>query len=125
MDQHPPGRRVLVVEDDSDIRSMIVALLQDDGFEARSVASGREALALAESWRPDVIVLDLVLSENEAWRVSPEQRRLASVGVPIVLISAAIPRVLAAAAADLGAAATLRKPFDAEALLDLIRGLVD
>jgi DNA-binding response OmpR family regulator len=55
--------RVLVVEDDQDVRDVILSALEREHFELRQAADGRTAVELAQAFRPDVIVLDLNLPE--------------------------------------------------------------
>lgn len=54
-------RRVLVVEDDPGTRDLLVELLSGDGYETRVAADGLEGIAVANEFRPDVIILDLRL----------------------------------------------------------------
>ncbi|MEX2373035.1 MAG: response regulator, partial [Dehalococcoidia bacterium] len=53
--------RVLVLEDEDSIRRLTVDLLTDEGFEVRAAPDGRQGLAILDEWRPDVIVLDLMM----------------------------------------------------------------
>ena len=54
-------RRVLVVDADPGVRFMVVEALTMEGWSARGSATAPEALEILESWRPDVILLDVVL----------------------------------------------------------------
>jgi two-component system phosphate regulon response regulator PhoB len=76
--------RVLVVDDEPDIQRLVVHHLRRDGFDAIAVGTGREALELASSWHPVVIVLDLMLPDIPGPEVCRSMRRdtaLADVGV--------------------------------------------
>ena len=53
--------RVLIVEDERDIRDLVVLHLQRDGYEVTSAGSGEEALAQVRQSPPDLVVLDLML----------------------------------------------------------------
>jgi two-component system response regulator MprA len=108
--------RVLLIEDDEAIRYVVSEALTDDGCLVRAVGGGREALALLEGWRPDVIMLDLMLPDMDGWAFRAAQRDLGR-GADIPLILCTASRQAAAAAADLGAAAVLAKPFDLPDLL--------
>ena len=57
------ARRVLVVDDDPDIRELLVSVLSDDGYEAESARNGRDALELFRRHRPDVTLMDLRMPE--------------------------------------------------------------
>jgi len=120
-----PGN-VLIVEDDPDIRKMLAALLASQGFHAVEAEDGLEALHLLRAVRhrapetPCLILLDLKMP-----RFSGNEFRRAQLGDPVV---ANVPVAVMSGAADLqqradalGAVATLAKPIDFEALLDVVR----
>lgn len=113
---------VLVVDDDFDIRESIVDLLLDDGLEAISAKDGREGL-LELRMQPDVrvILLDLSMPMMDGKAFRREQLadpQLAS--IPVIVLSA--EQDCASVAAELGAAASLSKPFHPAALLGAVRG---
>ena len=57
-----PGKaKILIVDDDEDYCASTRALLESEGYEVREAASGREGLAAAESYKPDLIVLDIMM----------------------------------------------------------------
>lgn len=67
--------RVLVVEDEVDLREVLVYQLRRDGFETAVSGNGDEALALAQSLRPDVVLLDLMIDGLSGWQVCQCLRR--------------------------------------------------
>lgn len=66
--------RVLVVDDDCDTVSLQVALLEFSGYEVRSAGDGAGALATAERFRPDVILLDIGLPRVDGYEVAARIR---------------------------------------------------
>jgi len=54
-------KRVLVVEDQRDLASLLAHNLRHEGLDVRTVEDGREALATVRSWQPDLVILDLML----------------------------------------------------------------
>jgi len=111
---------VLVVDDDPDIRELLFTALEDEGFEVVPAGNGREALAIIRTFRPDVIVLDLMMPVMDGWQFASELR-IRDEGdedIPIVLLSAA--RDLRAHAEALSAAEIIEKPFDLADLLPKI-----
>ena len=116
----PRATRVLVIEDDEDIRSSLCSVLSGEGYSVSSSRNGREALAqLRSEPRPDVILLDLmmpVMNGTEFRAAQLQVPELAS--IPVVVLTADLcgrelagtPRV----------AAVFRKPFDVGELLDTI-----
>jgi len=108
--------RVLVVEDDRGIRDVLAAVLADEGYDVRQAANGREALAVLERWRPDAILLDLMMPVMDGWTFRREQRHRPAVAeVPVIVLSAV--RDPRREAQELGAAGVLAKPF---ALTDVL-----
>ena len=113
-------RRVLVVDDDPDIRDLLVSVLIDDGYEAMSAKNGRDALAVLDRWPADVVVLDLMMPVMDGWTFAERMREKWS--IPIVVLSAAGD--LARQATRVGAADVVPKPFDIEMLLPRIARVV-
>jgi CheY-like chemotaxis protein len=113
--------RILVVDDESDIRDTIVEVLKDEGYEAVGAANGREALdeLARSSVLPEAVLLDLrmpVLDGAGFRREQLQVPRLAS--LPIIVVSAnAQVREIADA---LGVAGYLRKPFNLDAMLKVL-----
>ncbi len=114
--------RVLIVDDDDVIRNLLGELLDGEGYAVEAAANGKEALAVLQRWRPDTILLDLMMPKMDGWRFRAEQQRRADVAdVPVVILSAA--HELERHAATLGAAAVVRKPFELDILLDTLARL--
>lgn len=114
--------RVLIVDDDDVIRNLLGELLDGEGYAVEAVANGKEALAVLQRWRPDTILLDLMMPKMDGWRFRAEQQRRADVAdVPVVILSAA--HELERHGAALGAAAVVRKPFELDILLDTLARL--
>jgi CheY-like chemotaxis protein len=117
--------RVLVVDDDSAIRRMIVAALRREGAYAfLEAANGKDALDLMRGEHPDVVVLDLMMPILSGWDVLRERAHDASIRkIPIILVSAnRDPEI--ATAVDAGICAFLPKPFDISALSALVRSCI-
>jgi CheY-like chemotaxis protein len=70
----PERRRVLVVEDNDDAREMLVYLLRHDGHEVRSAGDGREAIAAAEAFAPQIVLLDVGLPGLDGYEVARHLR---------------------------------------------------
>ncbi len=117
--------RILVVEDDREIRETLLDILDEHGFEPVGAANGKAALEVLgrDAPRPVLILLDLMMPvmDGKAFRdaqiASPE---LAA--IPVVVLSAY--RDAGAQGERIGAAATLAKPIRLDELLRLIRALV-
>ena len=64
---------VLVVDDDPNIRKMIIAALRREGYEFAEAPNGKEALEIMRAQRPDVVVLDLMMPIVSGWEVLQER----------------------------------------------------
>src|SRR2546425_1279912 len=82
---------VLVVDDDSDIREALCAVLMDEGYAVRSATNGAEALERIAEQHPDVLVLDLLMPVMNGWEVLQSLRE-ASLSIPVIVISALADR---------------------------------
>ena len=114
--KHP---RVLVVEDDAEIRSVMRLTLEEDGFEIIETGDGFEALAECERQAPGVVVLDLGLPNMSGLEFATAYRQLRTGKAPIIVVSARYEG--RQVAKDLDAAAFLRKPFSLEELSQAVR----
>ena len=111
--------RVLVVEDDREIRALVQSALALEGFEVQTAVSLSEAQALVQHSPPALIVLDLGLPDGEGLQLVQEVRRQSS--LPIVVISARHQEAQKIALLDAGADDYLSKPFSVAELLARMR----
>jgi two-component system KDP operon response regulator KdpE len=111
--------RVLVVEDDREIRALVQSALSLEGYAVQTAVSLSEATALLEHSPPDVVVLDLGLPDGEGLDWLRELRRKAA--LPVVVISARHQEAQKVALLDAGADDYLTKPFSVAELLARLR----
>jgi DNA-binding response OmpR family regulator len=103
------GRGALVIEDDADIRELIVHSLGMQGFSVRSAASGRAGLALLQDHQPDLVTLDLGLPDLDGVEVCRRIRQQSD--AYIVMISARTDEIDRLIGLETGADDYLTKPF--------------
>lgn len=83
-----PQKRILIVEDNSDLRRMFKTALSLAGFDVDEAADGLEALRVVEERRPDLVVLDLVLRALDGLSVQQElAARATTANIPIVIVT--------------------------------------
>jgi two-component system KDP operon response regulator KdpE len=111
--------RVLVVEDDREIRALMQSSLSVEGFEVQTAVSLSEASALLRHSLPDVIVLDLGLPDGDGVQLVREVRTRHS--LPIIVVSARHQEAQKIQLLDAGADDYLTKPFSVGELLARIR----
>ena len=113
-------RRILVVEDEDDLRLLETMLLEQEGFDVRAAEHGQRALECVACWMPDLVLLDMkmpVMNGAEFARLF--RARLNGHRPPIVVITAAASA--RRSAAEIGADGWLGKPFDPDDLLAKVR----
>ncbi len=116
------GLRVLVVDDEPAIRRTLRANLVARGYDVDAVETGEEALASAAEYRPDLVILDLMLPGLSGLDVCRDLR--AQSAVPILVLSARGEERAKVRALDLGADDYLTKPFGMDELLARVRALL-
>jgi CheY-like chemotaxis protein len=119
------GRTILLAEDDADLRLALKLSLQAAGYTVATAANAQEALAVQRHNPADVLVTDIFMPEGDGFEAMDAFRREFP-STRIVVVSGGGQRGKAdylATARLTGADATLQKPFDVEALLEVIRRL--
>ncbi|WP_286749360.1 response regulator, partial [Sphingopyxis sp. SCN 67-31] len=110
-----PPAKILIIEDDAHIRRLLQATLQRAGHQVSEADSARQAMALFDIERPDVVLLDLGLPDRDGLELI-EPLRLRS-NATLIVVSARENSVEKVTALDLGADDYVTKPFDTEELL--------
>jgi CheY-like chemotaxis protein len=107
---------VLVVEDDSDVRTTLGEFLKEEGYDVETASNGKEALDHLERRHPGLVLLDLMMPVMSGWEFLERRNKDASLqNVPVLVLSAvpgkpSIP----------GALAFLKKPIDLTRLMDYV-----
>jgi DNA-binding response OmpR family regulator len=116
---------ILVVEDEPDIRRLVVHHLERDGFRCRTAATGPEALQAARARCPGLVVLDLMLPGVDGLEVC---RRLradeATASVPIIMLTAKAEEVDRVVGLEVGADDYVVKPFSPKELVARVRAVL-
>lgn len=115
-------QKILVVEDDDGIAEFEVLELEHEGFEVQRAQDGRAALDLFESFKPDVILLDIMLPEISGLEVLRRIRK--SSQVPVILVTARGETYDKVNGLDAGADDYISKPFEIEELLARLRAVL-
>jgi signal transduction histidine kinase/CheY-like chemotaxis protein len=113
-----PGRTALIIDDDPAARNLIAKALAEAGLASMQAASGPEGIAVAREYRPDAIILDIIMPRQDGWSVL---RTLKSdpelCTIPVILATILADRELGL---SLGAVEYLTKPIDTEKLIRTI-----
>ena len=111
--------RILVVEDDADIRKVLRALLEAEGYRVVETDTAARALVESRGHQPDVVLVDLGLPDRDGQALIRDVRRFSS--VPILVLSARTQEAEKIKALDGGADDYVTKPFDSGELLARVR----
>jgi signal transduction histidine kinase len=121
--EHGTGRgpRVLLIEDDAELREALCEALAEFGHTVITAVDGNEGLRQLREARPDVVVLDLMMPKLDGWQFRVVQRNDPMLAAtPVVAISASSTAAAAAVDADM----YLQKPFEAHTLRDAIEDVL-
>ncbi|HJV54645.1 MAG TPA: sigma-54 dependent transcriptional regulator [Methylomirabilota bacterium] len=108
--------KILVVDDEAEIRSLLAAVLQSKGYEVVTAEDGAAALEAVPRERPAVILMDLSMPRMNGMDALPEIKRL-DPELPVIICTAHADLATAVRAMKLGAYDYLTKPFDVELLI--------
>lgn len=118
-------RKILIVDDETHLRSLIhqaLEELEDEGVELRSAADGDEAVAAIESWRPDLVFLDVMMPKKSGFDVCLHTKHtLGLTGVFVILLTAKGQKYDRQRGREVCADLYMTKPFDPDVLLDKAR----
>jgi signal transduction histidine kinase/ActR/RegA family two-component response regulator len=118
-------KRLLVVDDVPQNRAMLLDLLQETGFNVAAAANGRECLVLVDSFRPDLILMDVMMPVMDGNETTRQIRHMPGWGdVPIVAVTASASADDERRSRAAGASAFLAKPVDHDLLLRTIGRLL-
>lgn len=117
--------RIMHVEDDESIRAVAgIALVDVAGFELLSCDGGQSALAQAEAFAPQLILLDVMMPQMDGLQTLLALRQIPSLTkVPVVFMTAKIQQAEKQRYLDAGAIGIIEKPFEPMQLGDMLRRL--
>ncbi|HTS50590.1 MAG TPA: PAS domain S-box protein, partial [Bryobacteraceae bacterium] len=114
---------ILVVDDDSQVRSFLATLLETDGYTVIQASDGKQAQSRCQETVFDLVIMDLVMPEQEGLETIHALRKQ-SPELPVVAISGAFAGAYLELARKLGAKAVFRKPFEPSSVLREIHRLI-
>ncbi len=122
-DEKPMKRaKIMVVDDDPDLRQALSLRLRANHFETLNVCDGYSAIAMAQKERPHLIILDLGLPAGDGFAVLKNLQQFPALsGIPVIVLTARDPEANEKRTIESGAVAFFQKPADNEELLGVIR----
>ena len=120
------GKKVLVAEDEPDIRGLIVFSLQYAGYVVIEALNGKEAIKLAESEQPDLILLDVRMPKMNGYEACSVLKAQESTrGIPVVFLSARGQETEIKRGLELGAEEYILKPFAPDELYQRVGSILE
>jgi len=114
--------RVLVIDDDDDIRVLVATLLERTGATVRQAPNGREGLREFHAWRPDLVILDVSMPELDGWGVLERIRDMSD--VPVLMLTARGDELERVRGLQAGADDYVVKPFGKQELAARVSALL-
>jgi CheY-like chemotaxis protein len=114
--------KVLVVDDDPNIVTVVTAILRGEGFDVLEATSGEQGLELARTGSPDVVLLDIMMPEIGGFevfrrlRLDPETE-----GIPVIFLTASMKPEHISRSTEMGASGFIIKPFSPLALVNALK----
>lgn len=115
-------RRILIVDDDPQLRETVTIVLGTQDYKVQAAASGKEGLTQGLALSPDLVILDVNLPDMEGFEVVRELRRFSA--VPVLMLTGRTESTDIVSGLDSGADDYLTKPFKADELLARVRALL-
>ena len=116
------ARKVLIVEDEANIAELLNLYLKKEGYETMVAGDGGKALDLYRSFRPDLVLLDIMLPVMDGWAVCSKIRETDK--TPIIMLTAKGETIDKVAGLDMGADDYIVKPFEMKELLARVHAVL-
>ncbi len=108
-------RKILVVDDDRDLQTLVAFVLESEGYQVETASDGQQGLDMVERGMPALILLDMKMPVMDGWEFAREFHARYNSGAPILVLTAA--EDARKRAEEIGAATWIGKPFDLDALV--------
>lgn len=117
-----PTKRILIVDDESSLRTLVRVNLEVDGLEVQEAVDGIEAMNILKESKPDLILLDIMMPGKDGIEVLEELAADTSLkGIPVILLTAKGEQEDLERGAALGARGHITKPFDPEQMVRTVK----
>ncbi len=116
------NKKILIVDDEKELRHMIKAYLEQEGYQTEIAGNGREALFVARQQKPDLIILDLMMPQMGGYDFIQTYSREAD--TPIIILTAKVNEMDKVLGLELGADDYVTKPFGMRELVARIRAVL-
>ncbi len=115
-------KKALVIEDDGNIAELLRLYLEKDGFSVSRAADGGEGLEMFRAFKPDIVLLDIMLPVMDGWSILREIRKLSR--TPVIMLTAKSESSDKVSGLEMGADDYVTKPFDVKELIARIHAVM-
>ncbi len=115
-------KKILVVDDEPSLRDLVELVLKREKYEVATAADGKTALAMAEAFKPDLILLDIMLPDMSGHQVCKQLNT--NKRIPTIMVTARLETIDKVLGLELGADDYVTKPFEIMELLARIKALL-
>ena len=115
-------KKIMVVDDDPNIRELVRLYLEKEGFEVTCAERGDEAVKMFRASPPNLMLLDVMLPGMDGWQVCREVRKISN--IPIIMLTAKDETFDKVLGLELGADDYIVKPFDMKELVARIKAVI-
>lgn len=115
-------KKVLIVDDEGDLTDMVALRLEHEGFSIAVANNGKAGLKKAKEFKPDVVLLDVLMPEMDGWEVCKKLKEgHATKSIPVILFTVLEKKKVEKGAKQCGVIRIIGKPFDKNELLRTLR----
>lgn len=122
------AKRILIIDDEQDMRAYLGTLFKNAGFEVESASNGEEGVKVANEFRPNVITLDVLMPKKSGVRAYRELRTAPATAATPIIILTGLTKQEDFFAEGLGGLkepdAIVEKPIDRDAFLETVKGVM-
>lgn len=120
-----PGKRILLADDEEDIKAVVKLYLESRGFEVMTAFDGLDAISMADAEQPDLILLDVMMPVMDGFEVARKLKSNSKTSsIPIIMLSAASTADSIRKGLEAGARDYIVKPFEPQKLEQMIHSVL-
>lgn len=118
-------KRILVADDSVTIQKVIALTFADEPFEVKSVGTGSEALELVKTWKPEIVLADVIMPQMNGYELCKAVKQLEEASsVPVLLLAGTFEAFDEEEAKSVGADDFITKPFESGELIEKVKTLI-
>jgi CheY-like chemotaxis protein len=120
-----PAQKILIADDDADVRDILVTRLEANGYEVETAENGVWAVVQARKTKPDLIILDMRMPSGSGESVFDQLKNsIETAFIPVIFVTAYSTPAVRQHMLEIGAAEFIEKPFDSAELLEKVRKVI-